>query len=272
MLVAIYKGDNNAVASNVLAPACFDSSISYWDNYVNNYVLESKGVHDWSHQYIKAFYHQLVARALGRLKFVRDLRILKVDLWNEGVETSRDILGYFSNFDTVGFDLSKTTCHLAKKRLRNSAITQATCQKLPFACGKFDLVLDLSTIDHIPFSKSKEVFAEYYRVLKPRGLLAIAFWQSNTVTKYFFNANNHQLYFDRKKVANSLENIGFKIVDSYDTGALLTVTDSNFWLGPFLFWTLKAAFEDRLYTYAAKIEQYIINWLGGLHVFYACHH
>ena len=267
-MVAPYKNKSKAYGNRLAA--CL-GSVSYWDNYGKNYVLKQKDAKNWSHQYIKSFYHQLVAMALGRLKLNRDLRVLKVDLWNEGVETSRDILSQFANFDAVGFDLSKAICHLAKDRLYNTGIAQADCQNIPFACEKFDLVLDLSTIDHIPFSKTGEIFKEYYRVLKPKGLLAIAFWQSNIATKYFLHIDPEQLYFDSKKVANSLENIGFKIVDSYDIGSLLTVIDCNFWLGQFLFWRLKAAFEDKLFTSAARVEPYIFNWLGGLHVFYACH-
>jgi SAM-dependent methyltransferase len=255
--------------NNKLA-ACL-GSISYWDNYVNNYIEQQKNDNKWTTQYIKSFYYQLVARALGRLNTNADLRILKVDLWNEGVETTRDVLGHFVNFDSVGFDLSKTICHLAKDRLYNSAIAQAACQNLPFVSGKFDLVLDLSTIDHMPFCKASEIIEEYYRVLRPNGLLAVAFWQSNTMTKYFLRIDNEQLYFDSKKVAKMLKRSGFKIVDSYNIGALLTVVDCNLWLGPFLFWRLQAALQDRLFTSAAKIEPYLLNLFGGLHVFHAQH-
>lgn len=247
--------------------ACLDTA-SYWENVADQYV-KHKGGNECSHQYIKFFYNQFVALALGRLNVTRETRILKVDLWNEGVETSRDVLGNLGGVQSFGFDFSKTVCHLAKQRLPNAGIAQATCSTLPFASAKFDLILDLSTIDHIPFSKTKEIFDEYYRVLKPQGLLAVAFWQSNTATKYFLHVDPEQLYFDSKKFAASLENTGFEIVDSYNLGALLTIIDGNFWLGQFLFWRLKTAFEDRLFTSAARVEPYILNWLGGLRVIYA---
>ncbi len=196
---------------------------------------------------------------------------MKVDLWNEGVETSRDILGGLATQDAVGFDFSKPICRLAKNRLKTSDITQATCHSLPFACGKFDLILDLSTIDHIPFKDVDFVFGEYYRVLKPDGLLALAFWRQNLVTKYFMHKPSDQYYFDKKKVAQELQNNGFQITESYDIGSLLTITENNLWLGPFLFWRLKTVFEDRLLFSVAKLEQYVLNMMGGLHVFYARH-
>lgn len=250
--------------------ACL-GSMSYWDNNVVNYAMERKNIQEWTHQYIKSFYQQLVNRALGQVKATKNLHVLKVDLWNEGVETTRDVLGNFANVDAVGFDFSKTICQMAKNRLHNSSVAQATCQNLPFASEKFDLVLDLSTIDHIPFVYAGEVFSEYYRVLKPEGLLAMAFWRSNVITKYFLHSPVEQLYFDEKKVARELEDNGFKIVSSYDIGSLLTITESNLWLGPFLFWRLKAAFEDKLFSSVAKLEQYVLNMMGGLHVFYARH-
>ena len=49
--------------------------------------------------------------------------------------------------------------------------------------------------------------------------------------------------FDKKQVAKELENNGFQIVSSYDIGSLLTITESNLWLGLLLFWRLKTVFK-----------------------------
>jgi len=260
-----------------LKPALSDSlaaclgSMNYWDSSITTYAVERRNIQEWTTQYIKTFYQLLVNRALGQLKPGNNPRILKVDLWNEGVETSRDILGGFRAQDVVGFDFSKTICRLAKRRLKTSDVAQATCHSLPFASDRFDLVLDLSTIDHIPFRDVSLIFGEYFRVLKPGGLLAVAFWRQNLVTKYFMHKPAEQFYFDKRKVAQELENNGFQIVNSYDIGSLLTITENNLWLGPFLFWQLKSVFEDRLLNSVAKLEQYVLNMMGGLHVFYARH-
>lgn len=252
------------------AASCLDNA-SYWDNYSAGYLSNNQISKGQINLYIKAFYYQLVSLALSRLEENKKPRILKIDLWNEGVETSRDILGKFGKTDAFSFDLSKNICCLAKERLNEVGIVQATCQNIPYASSNFDLLLDLSTIDHIPFNKTTQVFEEYYRLLKPKGMLAIAFWQSNIATKYLLHIDPEQLYFDSKKVANSLEKIGFKIVASYNLGALITLHECNFWIGDFLYWRLKRVFDERLFNWSAKLEPYIYNWLGGLRVYYAIH-
>jgi len=267
-LVSHFNSKRNPSVNRVAS--CLDNA-SYWDNYTAGYLGNNQISKGQINLYIKAFYYQLVSLALSRLEKNKKPKILKIDLWNEGVETSRDILGKFGYADAFSFDLSKNICCLAKNRLNEVGIVQATCQNIPYASSNFDLLLDLSTIDHIPFNKTQQVFEEYYRVLKPKGMLAIAFWQSNLATKYLRHIDPEQLYFDSKKVAKSLEKIGFDIVASYNLGALLTLRECNFWMGEFLYWRLKAAFDERLFSWSAKLEPYVYNWLGGLHVYYAIH-
>lgn len=250
--------------------ADFSDTAAFWDNYIAQYLSNSQVSKGEIELYIKTFYDQLVALALKRMMLNEHSRVLKIDLWNEGVETSRDILGNLKYVETFGFDLSKNICNLAKKRLQNAGVVQATCQSIPYASNCFDLVLDLSTIDHIPFHKTPQVFDEYYRVLKPGGMLAVAFWQSNVATKYLLEVNPGQLYFDSRKVAGLLQKAGFEIVTSYNVGALITMLNCNIWAGKFLFWRLKAAFDERLFE-VAKLEPYFYNWLGGLRVYYALH-
>lgn len=268
-MVATFDRKNKAPSANRVA-SCLDSA-AYWDNYITDYLSNGDGSKGEINLYIKSFYNQLVTLALSRMNLGKDSKILKIDLWNEGVETSRDILSNFKNIETFSFDLSKNICLLAKSRLNKAGIVQATCQNIPYASNHFDLLLDLSTIDHIPFHKTTQVFEEYHRVLKPKGMLAIAFWQSNLATKYILHTNPEQLYFDRKKVAKALQKTGFEIVASYNVGALLTLLECNYWMGDFLFWRLKAAFDQRLFNWSANLEPYVYNWLGGLRVYYAIH-
>jgi len=58
--------------------------------------------------------------------------------------------------------------------------------------GKFDLVLDLSTLDHIHPEEIESAISEYNRVLKPGGVLGLIFWAAEAVDyipheiQYFF--------------------------------------------------------------------------------------
>lgn len=265
-MVSTFRVKRKAALAN--QEAIYSDSASFWDSYIADYLANGHGSKGQINLYIKLFYDQLVALALKRLNLCDKSKVLKIDLWNEGVEISRDILGNLSNVETFGFDLSKNVCFNAKARLKKAGIVQATCQNIPYASDEFDLLLDLSTIDHIPFHKTRQVFEEYYRVLKPKGLLAVAFWQSNLATKYLLHPDPYQLYFDSRKVAVSLEEVGFRIVDNYTVGALLTMLECNFWVGQFLYWRLKAAFDERLFD-VAKLEPHVYNWLGGLRVYCA---
>jgi hypothetical protein len=69
--------------------------------------------------------------------------ILKVDLLNEGVEPSRDILGAFATKNGVGFGFSETICCLAKQRLKTLPLMQATCHSLPFVEGSLPVFYTL---------------------------------------------------------------------------------------------------------------------------------
>jgi hypothetical protein len=65
----------------------------------------------------------------------------------------------------------------SQKPPKNPNVANATCHSLSFGSGKFDLVLDLSIIDPVPFRDVNLVFGEYYLVLRPDELLALAFWR-----------------------------------------------------------------------------------------------
>jgi hypothetical protein len=80
-----------------------------------------------------------------------------------------------------------------------------------------------------------------------------------------------QYYFEEKNTAGELQKAGFRIENSYAIGSLLTITENNLWLGPFMFWRLKSVFKDRFVDSVAKIEQSSLNMMGGLHVFNARH-
>ena len=81
------------------------------------------------------------------------------------------------------------------------------------------MVLDFSTIDHV--GEWNQVIDEYTRVLKPKGVLGIAFWGNN----HFREDDNY--VFDIEVVKAYLVNLGWTIVEEE---VIEKTTDKLVWL------------------------------------------
>ena len=105
------------------------------------------------------------------------IRILKADLWNEGVDFERNILKHLRarKNKLYGIDISLRTCILAKENTEGIEVSNGTIDALAFKDGSFDMLLDLSTLDHLPKEKLGTVIAEYNRVLSPDGTFVLVF-------------------------------------------------------------------------------------------------
>lgn len=110
-------------------------------------------------------------------------RILKTDLWNEGVEPQRDILGRCQrirvngmDLEFYGIDVSIETCKMARSNLPCKVnIMEAITISLPFYPSSFNVLLDISTIDHVPPAHIPDVLEEYRQVLSENGILMLVF-------------------------------------------------------------------------------------------------
>lgn len=120
----------------------------------------------------------LLQRACGSLA---GKRVLKLDLWNEAINTR--ILGWMSEegADAVGFDVS----HVVTRRARQNAdrenhdisILGADMRSMPFRGESFDVVYTMGTLEHI--AEYRDAMIEIRRVLKPGGVAVIGvpnFW------------------------------------------------------------------------------------------------
>lgn len=122
-------------------------------------------------------------------------RILKTDCYNEAY--SEPLSGGVINNIGVNTDwcelieCDKKTIDNAPKNLK---ITHGDIRDLPFDDFKFDTILDLSTIDHIPFSDMERVISGYDRVLNINGNILVIVWCAET--EYSLNApeNTKQYY------------------------------------------------------------------------------
>jgi SAM-dependent methyltransferase len=86
-----------------------------------------------------------------------------------------------------------------------------------FANEGFDVVLDLSTLDHIQPKNVPKALGSYRRVLKRNGILLLVFWASlnrSLVTDGDSGKWSHgkQYYFDIDSVRNTLASLGFDLI------------------------------------------------------------
>ena len=102
-------------------------------------------------------------------------RVLKLDLWNEAVNTR--LLQWLDDagVQVVGIDLSRVTTARARDNFvreeRRSPLAQADIRALPFGDDSFDVVYSMGTIEHI--DEYAQALAEVRRVLRPGGRAVI---------------------------------------------------------------------------------------------------
>jgi SAM-dependent methyltransferase len=96
--------------------------------------------------------------------------LLRTDLWLEclGID---DLVTGVRGLEFCGVDISDGSCSGAKPIMPDSA--QASIVKLPIKSENFDVVIDVSTIDHIRHPQVPSVIGEYARVLRPKGILLL---------------------------------------------------------------------------------------------------
>jgi SAM-dependent methyltransferase len=136
----------------------------------------ARGMRDFSQAPTTLYYREceiaLIRRAVGDL---RGKRLLKLDLWNEAINTR--ILNWASSegAEAYGLDLSRIVAARARRNAVAEGamlrLTQADIRDVPFRSGSFDVVYTMGTIEHI--DEYAEAVREVRRVLRPGGIAII---------------------------------------------------------------------------------------------------
>jgi len=112
-----------------------------------------------------------VRRALAGRRFHS---ALKTDLFDEAMTAGIVPIMRESTDSVTGIDFSGETVEHARRRDPELAVRIADVRRLPFDQGAFDLVVSLSTIDHLGSrSEVEEAILELARVLAPGGTLVL---------------------------------------------------------------------------------------------------
>lgn len=127
--------------------------------------------------------------------------VLKTDLYNEeqGTPIACGIVGNLKDCMTFGIEFQEARLEAAKKKVpwAASRMTQGDIRDLKFPDQMFDLVIDLSTVDHVPTTDLDKVFSEYSRVLRKGGTLLMVVWTDGVFNPEGEWSPDNQYFFDR---------------------------------------------------------------------------
>lgn len=231
---------------------------------------------EWFVYYIGNSYIRATEKGLKYVNLKSKTNILKTDLWNEGIEYQRDILGKYQsyeNFNLYGIDISHIVCSCAKSRVKKIHVACGDIRNLPFKDNSFDMILDLSTLDHIPENQVMDVLQEYKRVLKKDGILVLIFWYNSLLVKvrrYIKREreSNTQYYFSLKSIKNNVKDL-FDIVEEYCIGTLLCVPYLGRILNRLPIFVRNPLINLTLNLEYSKISRFILKNFAGLYVIIA---
>jgi hypothetical protein len=199
-----------------------------WDNVARRYRQRYLSRGSSRFQFKEYAYREVYGTLLKQI--VKDLPtrhpyILKTDSWNEGVEDGRNLITCVNelrdNDDDKGIsictDVSRYVCELANQsKAADLSIIQATLLASPFR-PVFDLLIDASTIDHMPRGLRRPWLASEASTLKPNGLLMVSFdCRLNIFVELYHRFVTRTSYpewtLTPAEVRGQIESLGFRVV------------------------------------------------------------
>jgi len=156
------------------------------------------------------------------VKLLEPKRILKTDVMNETSEGMPKPGGITGNLQTdaaiVSVEIDPSQIEKARAFLGDKVeIKLGDIRHLPCGDGEFDLVLDCSTLDHVPQEQMPMVLDEYKRVLKPGGHASVISWASHGPGRYVTNNDGswspyYCCYFEYPVLVRAIED-RFEVVE-----------------------------------------------------------
>lgn len=133
---------------------------------------------------------------------VNATRVLKTDLDNE-VYGSPVLGGIAANLKCEVYAIEYDP-RIAADGSNNVHSVVGDIRELPYEDSYFDVVVDLSTIDHIPPEDLPKTLTGYARVLKEKGKLLMFAWCGHGIHPDVWKPDN-QYYFDKEELLGVIE-------------------------------------------------------------------
>jgi SAM-dependent methyltransferase len=101
-------------------------------------------------------------------------RVLKTDLFEEGFGQDALLDSFLATYpEVIGMDVSGVVVGEASQRMPDARYVVSDVAALPFKAGSFDLIVSISTLDHLPPRLLAGSLAELCRVLHKDGCLVL---------------------------------------------------------------------------------------------------
>jgi SAM-dependent methyltransferase len=115
--------------------------------------------------------------------------VLKTDLFEEGFGHDALLNSFVATYPVVtGMDVSNVVTVEARKRIPAARYVVSDASALPFRAGSFDLIVSISTLDHLPPPLLAGALAELSRVLRKNGCLVLTLDSRHNPLHVFSNA------------------------------------------------------------------------------------
>ena len=153
-----------------------------------------------------------------------------------GCGNGRDVKYLVENgLDVIGVDLSSQLLNIARKKVEEAKFINKDMRDLPFENSSFGGIWTCAAFHHLPKNEGEKALKEFYRILKPKGILFISVKKGvgeRMVKKDYYQGNQKFFaYYSENELQEKLENIDFEILEikeNKDSG----VSNSN-WISIF---------------------------------------
>lgn len=128
---------------------------------------------------------------------------------------------YDKGHQVTGIDLSVNMVDQARNKCPDAVVKKGDMRAMPFKDSDFDGLIASYSIIHLKKTEMPQVFAEFNRVLLPKGYLFIGFQAGAPVEKWVNEPSDPSVeYFlnicNIHEIRNLLEQAGFKVLDVFE--------------------------------------------------------
>jgi ubiquinone/menaquinone biosynthesis C-methylase UbiE len=128
-----------------------------------------------------------------------------------GIPTAKFMVN--KGFKVTGIDISSTMITEARKNVPNANFIEMDALQMDFEKEKFDGIISVYTLFHIPRSKHEILFQKFYEILKPNGILVIntGIGESEGISQ-FFGVPMFWSNYSPEKTLSLVKKVGFSVL------------------------------------------------------------